>query len=90
MTNVLMNMAADYKTPPAEVTGNVSTYLGWFLWLLMVLAVGRLIWIGALFGWHRWQGNPDENAPVVQIIGLIIVGIIAGTAGTWAVFMVGR
>ncbi|MBF4554377.1 hypothetical protein [Corynebacterium suicordis] len=89
MTNALMIMAANYKTPPAEVTGNVSTYLGWFLWLLMVIAVGRLMWIGGKLGWHRWQGTPDESEPMVQIISLIVGGILAGTAGAWAVFMVG-
>ncbi|WP_287014888.1 hypothetical protein [Gordonia sp. (in: high G+C Gram-positive bacteria)] len=57
--------------------------LGWVAWIACLLAVGRLIWIGALF----WQAKRQERGDVGidnlvgQLIGVVLVASSGAIAG---------
>ena len=68
--------------PPADVTEPATQLLGWCLWIITALGVGRLTYIGGRWGYSRYFQEGFSHS-TTEIAMVLIGTIIAGSAGAW-------
>lgn len=72
---------------PAEVTTELNKLLGWLLWVICAIAVGRLVWIGAQMGWDRSHPSADPpDTPLGVLAGMFLASAAGGIAGYLLIF----
>lgn len=72
--------------PPKEVTAPAKIILGWAVFIIGILCVGRLMFLGAKWGYCRLSSETFDNT-AKEIVIVVIAGIICSSAGAWVLFI---
>lgn len=77
---------AQVGQPPEDVQQDWYTLMAWALWLIVALGAGRLLFIGAKWGWSKHFGEGFNHSGTE--IALVLIGtILASTAQAWVLAM---
>lgn len=69
-------------TPPEDVTDPAMTIIGWTLWIIAALGVGRLMFVGGKWGFAKHANEGFEHS-TTEIILVLVGTILASTAALW-------
>lgn len=72
--------------PPSDVTEPVRVLLGWAMWIIATLCIGRLMFLGGRWGWCRLNSESFDHTPREMLL-VLAAGIICASAGTWVTFI---
>lgn len=72
--------------PPAEVTGEANTLIGWAAFVVAALATVRLMYIGGKWGLSRVSGESFTHT-ATEITLTVVSGVLAASAGLWVQFL---
>ncbi|MDO4606971.1 MAG: hypothetical protein Q4B12_06590 [Bowdeniella nasicola] len=70
------------KTPPAEVVEPAQVLLGWAAWLITLVFVAALLFVGGKAGYERYSAQETPTS-MTRVVLILIGAIISSTAAAW-------
>ncbi|MBF6216309.1 hypothetical protein IU487_35555 [Nocardia puris] len=65
---------------PAAVLDPITQLLGWLAWLVMLVCIGRVVWIGGALAVRAYRDEAVEGF-AGSLVGAVLVGSASGVAG---------
>lgn len=73
-----------YKTPPPEVTGELTKLLGWLCWIVALICIAALLIAAGSFAWSRRMGQASLEEPGARVAFILIAATVVGSASAIA------
>ncbi|WP_433664641.1 hypothetical protein ACQPW1_22380 [Nocardia sp. CA-128927] len=65
-----------YKRLPDDVVTPITQLLGWLAWIVLLLCIGRAIWVGGLLAVRIYREESIEG-----LVGALLGAVLLGSAG---------